>query len=49
MCLKKIFLMWITFKVFIEFITISLLSYVLFFRLSDQGSNLQSLHWKAKS
>ena len=41
--------MWITFKVFIEFITISLLSYVLFFRLPDQGSNLQSLHWKAKS
>ena len=47
--LKRIFLMWIIFRVFIECITLSLLSYVLFFRLLDQGANLQSLHWKAKS
>ena len=58
---KTFFLMWIIFKVFIEFVTVLLL---LFFFLSfffflveehvgssfpDQGSNLYPLHWKEKS
>ena len=49
------FLMWTIFKVFIEFVTMLLLFYVLFFwpggmwDPGDQGSNLQPLSWKAKS
>ena len=55
--LKTFFLMWITFKVFIEFVTILLLFYVLVFlaprpvgsQLADQGSNLTPLYWKVMS
>ena len=51
------FLMWITFKVFIEFVTTLLLFYVLVFlaarpvgsQLTDEGSNLTPLHWKVMS
>ena len=49
--------MWITFKVFIEFVTTLLLFYVLVFlaprhvgsQLTDEGSNLTPLHWKVMS
>ena len=46
----KIFLVGITFKVFIEFVTILLLfhSYVLMFWLPNQGLNPHPLYWKAK-
>ena len=53
----KIFLMWIIFKVFIEFVTILLLLDVLGFwprgvwdlSLPDKGLNPHPLRWKAKS
>ena len=48
--------MWTILKVFIEFVTVSLLFYVLFFWLQGSGilvpalgSDLHPLHWKAKS
>ena len=53
--------MWNIFKVFIEFVTISLLIYVMIFfffflaerhvgsHIPHQGLNLHSLHWKVKS
>ena len=54
------FLMWTVFKVFVEFVPISLLFYgcvcLFVFRreacgtsLPEQGLNLNPLHWKAKS
>ena len=54
---KRYFLMRAIFKVFIEFVTIILLFYTLFFLaerhvgswFSDQGLNLHSLHWTVKS
>ena len=54
---KIFFWMWTIFKVFIDFITISLLFFVLFFlasrlvgsQLPNQGSNLHFLHWEVKS
>ena len=54
----KIFFFYVDhFEVFIEFVTILLLFYLLVFlamgyvgsQLEDQGSDLQPLHWKAKS
>ena len=48
--------MWIIFKVFTEFVAITLLFYVLVFwpqgmwvLASNQGSNLHPLHWEVKS
>ena len=43
---------WTIFKVFTEFVTILFLCYVLAFwpqGMWDQGPNLQTLHWEAKS
>ena len=52
----KVFLMWIIFKIFIEFVTILLLLDVLGFwpqglcdlSLPNKGLNSYPLHWKAK-
>ena len=48
---RFLFLMWTIFKVFIEFVTILLLFYTLFFWPGgpEEGWNLHPLHWEAKS
>ena len=52
--LKKFFLMWTIFKVFIEFVAILFLFYVLVFgqeacAIANQRWNPHLLHWKVKS